>query len=109
MEDYGNINCLEGQCCWLSLKETLLDAELLADAAVAEGDAETGAAAQAIIDDAFNTVVEDKMIIDAAEASIDAAYVDAADALVTAELIDETNAPAVAAMLAEVWLNDGDG
>lgn len=87
-------------------KETLLDAELLADAAVAEGDAETGAAAQAIIDDAFNTVVEDKMIIDAAEASIDAAYV---DALVTAELIDETNAPAVAAMLAEVWLNDGDG
>ena len=89
-------------------KETLLDAELLADAAVAEGEAETGAAAQAVIDDAFDAVVEDKMIIDAAEAAIDAAYVDAAEALVVAELIDEANAPAVAAMLAELWLDDGD-
>ncbi len=87
-------------------KETLMEAELLADAAVAEGDAETGAVAQAIIDDAFDAVVADKMIIDAAEEVIDAAYFDAAAALVTAELIDEANAPAVAALIAELWLDD---
>lgn len=42
-------------------------------------------------------VVEDKTIIDEAEAVIDAAYTDAAAALVPAELIDEANAEAVAA------------
>ena len=44
-------------------------------------------------------VVEDKTIIDEAEAVIDAAYTDAAAALVPAELIDEANAEAVAATL----------
>jgi len=89
-------------------KQTILDAELVADAAVAVDDTDVEAAAQAVIDEAFAAVVEDKMIIDAAEAAIDAAYVDAAAALVTAELIDEADAPAVAALLAALWLDDSD-
>jgi len=89
-------------------KQTVLDAELLADVAVAAGDAETEAVAQATIDEAFVAVVEDKEIIDEAEAVIAAAYVDAAAALVTAELIDEANAEATAAMLADLWVDDVD-
>lgn len=87
-------------------EETVLDAEVVADAAVAAGDYEIEAAAQAVIDDAFVAVVKDKAIIDEAEAAIDAAYADAAAALVAAELIDETNAEAVAATLADAWVDD---
>ena len=56
-----------------------------------------------MIDDAFVAVVEDKAIIDEAEAVIDAAYTDAAAALLAAELIDEANLEAVAGVIAEVW------
>lgn len=87
-------------------KQTVLDAELLADVAVAAGDAETEVTAQAIIDDAFDIVMDDKDIIDEEEAVIAAAYVDAAAALVAAELIDEANAEAAAAMLAELWVEE---
>ena len=89
-------------------KQVLLDAELVADVAMAAGDAELEESAQAQIDDAFVAVVADKAIIDEAEAVIDAAYVDAASALVAAELIDEANAEAVAAVLAEAWLDDDE-
>jgi hypothetical protein len=82
---------------------TVLDAELLADAAVAASDFETETAAQEVIDDAFVAVVEDKAIIDEAEAVIDAAYTDAAAALLAAELIDEANLEAVAGVITEVW------
>ena len=89
-------------------KQVVLDAELLADVAVAADDAETEATAQAIIDDAFDIVMDDKDIIDEEEAVIAAAYVDAAAALVAAELIDEANAEAAAAMLADLWVDDVD-
>ena len=89
-------------------KQVILDAELVADAATAVGDIEMEEVAQAAIDDAFSAVIADKIIIDEAEAVIDAAYVDAATALVAAELIDEANAEAVAAVLAEAWLDDDE-
>jgi hypothetical protein len=85
-------------------KEAILDAEVVADAAVVAGDYETEAAAQTVIDDALVSVVDDKAIVEEAEATIDAAYADAA-ALVAAELIDEANAGAVAAMLADAWVD----
>jgi hypothetical protein len=84
-------------------EETILDAEFLADTAVAAADFETEAAAQDVIDDAFVAVVEDKAIIDEAETVIEAAYSDAAAALLAAELIDEANLEAAAGLIAEVW------
>jgi len=89
-------------------KEIVLEAELVADVAVDAHDAEAEAVAQEMIDDAFVAVVEDKMIIEEAEAVIAAAYVDAAAALVAAELIDEANAEATAAMLAEFYVYEDD-
>lgn len=89
-------------------KQNVMDAELLADAAMAKGDDATEAVAQAMIDDAFIGVVEDKEIIDEMESVITATYVDAAAALVTAELIDEANAEAVVAMLADLWVDSED-
>ncbi|HET6445489.1 MAG TPA: hypothetical protein VFI27_13015 [candidate division Zixibacteria bacterium] len=87
-------------------KENVLNAELLADAAVAFQDPEMEAGAQEMIDDAFVAVIEDKMIIEEVEAVIADAYVDAAAALLAAELIDEANAEAVAVMLAEARIAD---
>ena len=89
-------------------KQAVLDAELLADVAVAADDAETEATAQAIIDDAFDIVIDDKDIIDEEEAVIAAAYIDAVAALVTAELIDEANTEAAAAMMADLWVEEVD-
>jgi hypothetical protein len=87
---------------------TVLDAERLADVAVAAGDVDTEAAAQEMIDDAFVAIVEDKAIIDEAEAVIDAAYTEAAASLLAAQLIDEANAEAVAVMLADLWVEEED-
>ena len=89
-------------------KQVVLDAELVADIAIAAGDADLEEAAQDEIDDAFVAVIADKAIIDEAEAVIDAAYVDATAALVAAELIDEANAEAVALALAAAWVDDNE-
>jgi hypothetical protein len=46
----------------------------------------------------------DKEVVLASEAFIDAAYKDAATALLAAQLIDAANAEAVAAAIADAWV-----
>ena len=52
----------------------------------------------------FAAVMEDKMIIEDAEAVIADTHVDAVTPLLAARLIDEASVEAVAAVLAENWV-----
>jgi hypothetical protein len=57
-----------------------------------------------IIADAATQEEIDKEVVLASEAFIDAAYKDAATALLAAQLIDAANAEAVAAAIADAWV-----
>ena len=90
-------------------KAALLDAEALADAAVAVGDrARPKRWPRPRSTTPSMPWLRTRPSSTTAEAVIDAAYVDAAAALVTAELIDEANAEVVAALIAEAWAEEAE-
>lgn len=90
-------------------KEDLIaEAQVWANEDAVTGDQYSAAVDEEIIDDAVDQQLEDQEVVIEAEAAIAAAYTDAAAALLAAELIDEANAQAVAAIIADTWVEESE-